>query len=198
MSSSERQKLVAPVPQGRVLLHCCCAPCAGDVIETLLWSEVDHEVLFYNPNIHPHGEYLRRKDELQRFAARNGIGVVNADYDPAAWFRAVRGFETEPERGARCTVCFDVRLERTAAHAEQHGFAMIATSLGISRLKNIRQVDACGHRAAARHAGLIYWGHNWRKSGGADRAAELARQEQFYRQDYCGCVYSRSKLKLIS
>ena len=69
MSYPERQKLVAPVPQGRVLLHCCCccAPCAGDVIETLLWSEIDHEVLFYNPNIHPHGEYLRRKDELQRF-----------------------------------------------------------------------------------------------------------------------------------
>lgn len=198
MSYPERQKLVAPVPQGRVLLHCCCAPCAGDVIETLLWSEIDHEVLFYNSNIHPHGEYLRRKDELQRFAARNGTGVVDADYDPTAWFRAVRGFETEPEHGARCTVCFDVRLERTAAHAEQHGFAMIATTLGISRLKNIGQVDTCGRRAAARHPGLIYWDHNWRKLGGADRAAELARREDFYRQDYCGCVYSRSKLKLIS
>lgn len=164
MSYPERQKLVAPVPQGRVLLHCCCcAPCAGDVIETLLWSEIDHEVLFYNPNIHPHGEYLRRKDELQRFAARNGTGVVDADYDPTAWFRAVRGFETEPEHGARCTVCFDVRLERTAALAEQHGFAMIATTLGISRLKNIGQVDTCGRRAAARHPGLIYWDHNWRK-----------------------------------
>ena len=183
MSSRERHKLVAPVPQGRVLLHCCCAPCAGDVIETLLWSEVDHEVLFYNPNIHPHGEYLRRKDELQRFAARNGTGVVDADYDPTAWFRAVRGFETEPEHGARCTVCFDVRLERTAALAEQHGFAMIATTLGISRLKNMGQVDTCGRRAAARHPGLIYWDHNWRKLGGADRAAELARREDFYRQD---------------
>lgn len=198
MSRPERHKLIAPVRHGRILLHCCCAPCAADVIETLLWSEIDHEVIFYNPNIHPHGEYLRRKDELQRFAVRNGTGVVDADYDPTAWFRAVRGFETEPEHGARCTVCFDVRLERTAALAEQHGFAMIATTLGISRLKNIGQVDTCGRRAAARHPGLIYWDHNWRKLGGADRAAELARREDFYRQDYCGCVYSRSKLKLIS
>lgn len=192
MSHPERQKLIAPVPQGKVLLHCCCAPCAGDVIETLLWSEIDHEVMFYNPNIHPRDEYLRRKDELQRFAARHGIGVVDADYDAAAWFRAVKGLEAEPERGVRCTVCFDLRLERTAAHAEQRGFAVIATSLGISRLKNIQQVDECGRRAAARHPGLIYWGHNWRKLGGADRAAALARRENFYRQDYCGCVYSRS------
>lgn len=198
MSRPERHKLIAPVRHGRILLHCCCAPCAADVIETLLWSEIDHEVLFYNPNIHPHGEYLRRKDELQRFAVRHGIGVVDADYESAAWFRAVRGLETEPERGARCTTCFDIRLERTASHADQHGFAAIATSLGISRWKNIRQVDECGRRAAARYAGLIYWDHNWRKLGGADRAAEIAEREQFYRQSYCGCVYSLTKLKLQS
>ena len=133
MSQPERQKLSVPVQHGKVLLHCCCAPCAGEVIEALLWSEIEHGIFFYNPNIHPRDEYLRRKDELQRFATRHGIAFTDADYDLAAWFHAVRGLEMEPERGARCTVCFDLRLERTAAHAGQHGFAAIATSLGISR-----------------------------------------------------------------
>lgn len=195
MSRPEREKLIAPVPQGKVLLHCCCAPCAGDVIETLLWSDIDHDVIFYNPNIHPRDEYLRRKDELQKFAVRHRISVFDADYDPATWFHAVKGLEAEPERGARCTICFDLRLERTASHADREGFAAIATTLGISRWKNLRQVDECGRRAAARYHGLIYWDHNWRKLGGADRSVEISMREQFYRQDYCGCVYSRSKPK---
>lgn len=197
MSRTERQKLVAPVPQGRVLLHCCCAPCAGDVMETLVWSEIDHEVMFYNPNIHPRDEYQRRKDELQRFALRHGIGFIDADYEPAVWFQAVKGLENEPERGARCTVCFDIRLERAALHADQHGFALIATSLGSSRWKDLKQVDACGHRAAGRYPGLVYWDHNWRKLGGAERSTQVSKREAFYRQDYCGCVYSRRDDKSI-
>jgi hypothetical protein len=155
MSECERPKLDHPCERGKVLLHCCCAPCAGAVIEALLWSQIDHEIFFYNPNIHPRSEYLRRKGELQRFALAHGIAFVDADYDPVVWFERVQGLESEPERGARCAICFDVRLERAARHAHQNGFAVIATTLGISRWKNIEQIDASGRRCALSGACLL-------------------------------------------
>ncbi|PYF05414.1 hypothetical protein BJ122_101153 [Rhodopseudomonas faecalis] len=198
MDTLGRPKLSCPCDQSKVLLHCCCAPCAGEVIETLLWSQIDHTIFFYNPNIHPRREYFNRKAELQRFAIAHGIPFVDFDYDSSVWFARVRGLEAEPERGARCSICFDLRLEQTARYAHANNFPVIATSLGISRWKNINQVDASGQRAVADYPGLIYWGHNWRKRGGADRSQNLAKQQGFYRQDYCGCTYSRRRSKVTS
>lgn len=186
------ERLALPLPEGcsSLLLHSCCAPCSGDIIEALRESGVSLCVLFYNPNIHPRDEYERRKDENKRFAERCGVPFVDADYDPDIWFARVKGLEMEPERGARCTVCFDLRLERAALYAQEHGFLFFSSSLGISRWKNMEQVNACGHRAAARHEGLVYWDFNWRKGGGVQRMIEVAKREDFYRQDYCGCVFS--------
>lgn len=198
MAARERPKLSLPCEQGKVLLHCCCAPCAGAVIEALLWSQIEHAIFFYNPNIHPRREYLRRKEELQRFALIHGIPFVDADYDPAVWFERVRGLEAEPERGARCSICFDLRLERAARYAHDADFTVMATTLGISRWKKIEQVDASGRQAAAHYPGLTYWAHNWRKRGGAERSVTLSREEGFYRQDYCGCVYSRRQSRVVS
>lgn len=98
--------------------------------------------------------------------------------------------EWEPERGVRCTMCFDMRLERTALYAAEHGFSVISSSLGISRWKNLQQVNDSGRRAAARYPGMVYWDYNWRKQGGSSRMIEISKREQFYQQEYCGCVYS--------
>ncbi|MGQ9659111.1 MAG: epoxyqueuosine reductase QueH [Thermochromatium sp.] len=181
-----------PWPDGhrRVLLHSCCAPCSSAIIEAMLASSIEVTVFFYNPNIHPRAEYARRKDEQMRFLERLGVPFMEADYEPDAWCARTQGLEHEPERGRRCTLCFDMRLEVTADRANAHGFPVIATSLGISRWKDQQQVNACGRRAAARYPGLIYWDYNWRKAGGSERMAAISRREHFYRQEYCGCVYS--------
>lgn len=159
-------------------------------MEALSASGIDYTIFFYNPNIHPREEYLLRKDENIAFARKNGIPFVDADYDPPTWFRRTRGLEHEPERGARCTVCFDLRFEVTAAYAHAHGFPVFTSSLGISRWKDMNQINACGERAAARYPGLTYWTFNWRKGGGAQRMIEIAKRERFYQQQYCGCIHS--------
>ena len=159
-------------------------------MEALLVGGVDYTIFFYNPNIHPKQEYLLRKEENIRFAAKHGIAFVDADYDTRNWFARVKGLEHEPERGARCTACFDMRFERTALHAHEHGFGMISSALGISRWKDMNQINSSGARAVAPYDGLSYWDFNWRKGGGAARMIEISKREQFYQQEYCGCVYS--------
>ncbi len=181
-----------PVPDGidRVLLHSCCAPCSGEVMEAMVASGLDITIYFYNPNIHPREEYELRKDENIRFAKKMNIPFIDADYDTSNWFERVKGMEWEPERGKRCTECFDMRFERTALYAHEHGFKLYTSCLGISRWKNMEQINGCGHRAAARYEGLQYWDYNWRKKGGGARMIEISKREEFYQQEYCGCVYS--------
>lgn len=190
MTTTERQPLKLPGDGGRLLLHSCCAPCSGEPMEALLASGIDYAIYFYNPNIHPEREYLIRKEENIRFAEKHGIEFIDADYDTEPWFERVKGLEDAPERGERCTVCFDMRFERTALHAHEHGFDVITSSLGISRWKNMQQINGCGERAAARYPGMTYWTHNWRKGGGSARMIEISKDEGFYQQEYCGCIYS--------
>jgi len=118
------------------------------------------------------------------------VRFVDADYDQEDWFARARGMEQEPERGVRCTMCFDMRFERTALHAHENGFPVMTSCLGISRWKNMAQINDCGHWAAARYEGLRYWDFNWRKGGGAARMVEIAKREGFYQQEYCGFAYS--------
>ncbi len=147
-------------------------------------------ILFYNPNIHPETEYLLRKEENVRYAEKLGLPFVDLDYERDHWFTRVRGLEWEPERGKRCTACFDMRFERSALYAVEHGFSVFTSTLGISRWKNMEQINGCGHQAARRYPGLHYWDYNWRKQGGSQRMIEIAKDEQFYQQEYCGCIYS--------
>ncbi len=170
-------------------MHTCCAPCSGEVIETVLRSGVEFSLFFYNPNIHPLKEYELRKEENIRFAEKMGIPFIDADYDTDNWFARVRGLENAPERGERCTACFDMRFERTALYAHEHGFRSITSCLGISRWKDMEQINRSGHRSAARY-NLPYWDFNWRKGGGSARMVEIAKREGFYQQEYCGCIYS--------
>lgn len=175
------------------MLHCCCAPCSGDIIEQFQSSRAKFAVYFYNPNIFPFDEYEKRKADIKRFAEKLGVSFVDADYDNDDWMERVKGLENEPERGARCTQCFSMRLERAALYAHDNGFDLLATSLGISRWKNLEQVNACGRKAAEPYEDVRFWDYNWRQQGGADRRFDVAKREGFYRQKYCGCVYSMRK-----
>ncbi len=190
MNTSSRPRVTAPFAEKKVLLHSCCAPCEGEVLETLLESEITPTVFFYNPNIHPKREYEIRKSEDKRFCDKLKVEHIDVDYDVMNWFDRVKGLEWEPERGARCTQCFDMRFERTALYAFENDFRVFSSSLGISRWKNMKQISGCGERAAARYENLTYWTYNWRKSGGSQRMIEISKREGFYQQEYCGCVFS--------
>lgn len=181
-----------PIPEGgeRVLLHSCCAPCSGEVMEAMVASGLDLTIYFYNPNIHPKKEYELRKQENIVFAEKMGIPFVDADYDTTNWFERVKGMEHEPERGIRCTECFDMRFERTALYAHENGFKTFTSCLGISRWKDMNQINGCGHRAAERYPDVTFWDYNWRKHGGGARMIEISKREHFYQQEYCGCIYS--------
>ncbi|MFN3234971.1 MAG: epoxyqueuosine reductase QueH [Gammaproteobacteria bacterium] len=183
-------KLTLPSGADKLLLHSCCAPCAGDIMQRLVDSDIDFTVYFYNPNIHPRREYDLRKEENIRFAEKHGIPFIDGDYDREDWFQRIKGFENEPERGYRCTLCFDMRFERTALFAYENGFPMISSTLGISRWKNMEQINECGVRAANRYPQLEYWTFNWRKQGGSQRMIQLSKKENFYQQEYCGCAFS--------
>ena len=185
-----RPILTPPNNSKKVLLHSCCAPCSGEVMEAMTASGIDYTIFFYNPNIHPLHEYEIRKDENKRFAEKHNIPFIDADYDADNWFQRVKGMENEPERGIRCTECFDMRFERTALYAAEHGFDTISSSLAISRWKDMHQINGCGERAAARYPNMLYWTYNWRKGGGSQRMLEISKEERFYQQEYCGCVYS--------
>ena len=190
--NNSKERLVLEVPQGekKVLLHSCCAPCSGDVMAELKRSEIHYTILFYNPNIHPAREYEIRKTENKRFADKLKVPFIDLDYDKDNWFSKIKGYEKEPERGYRCTLCFDMRFERSALYASENGFKVFSSTLGTSRWKNIHQINGCGTRAANRYQNLIYWTFNWRKGGGSDRMIEISKNEKFYQQEYCGCVYS--------
>lgn len=187
-----QQKISWPFPgyEPRILLHCCCAVCAGEIIERLLSSDIIPAVYFYNPNITFYEEYHRRKADIVRFAQQKNILVFQSDYDSQRWLSYVQGFEQEPEGGKRCELCFFERLKETARCAYQKGYPVFASTLAISRYKNFALVTACGQKAASHYSGLQYWDYNWRKKGGSMRMTIIAQQQNFYVQDYCGCIFS--------
>lgn len=179
-----------PGNEKKILLHCCCAPCSCSILQRLIESGVAPTVYFYNPNIDPSEEYDRRKAEVLRYVQKMNIPFEDGDRDAAAWEEKVRGYESEPERGKRCDLCFEMRLLKTAELARQKGFRIFATSLGISRWKDLDQVNRAGAKAAAAFPGLVYWDQNWRIEGGQEQMARITKDEAFYRQRYCGCLYS--------
>jgi len=189
-SNYDRPKLETPNGESSLLLHSCCAPCAGEIMEAVAASDIDTTVYFYNPNIHPIEEYELRKEENKRYCEALNFKFIDADYDKDNWFDRIKGLEDEPERGQRCTKCFDMRFERSALFAHENNFSLFATTLGISRWKDLHQVNNSGLRAANRYDNLAFWDFNWRKQGGSSRMIEISKREEFYQQEYCGCVYS--------
>lgn len=182
---------------GRVLLHSCCAPCSGAILECMLGNGIRPTVFFSNSNIVPHAEYELRKAELCRYCDSLGVDHVDDEYDHSCWLSAVKGLETEPERGARCLCCFKFRLLRAAEYAAGNGFDVLATTLASSRWKDLSQVDEAGLWACSevsrRHSGEgpVWWAQNWRKGGLQPRRGEIIREQNFYNQTFCGCEFSR-------
>ncbi len=183
-------ELEVPESENKVLLHSCCAPCSGEVIEAMAKAGLDLTIYFYNPNIHPLKEYDIRKNENKRYADKLNIEFIDADYDVQNWFSKAKGMEHDPERGRRCSMCFDMRFVRSAEYAKANGFKVFTSSLGISRWKNMDQINTSGLDAANHVGGVEYWTYNWRKEGGGARMYDIAKRENFYKQEYCGCIYS--------
>lgn len=180
-------------PKTRLLLHICCAPDATVVVERLS-AEYDLAVYFYDPNIHPEEEYRLRCDEMQKLADRLGIPFFEGEYDADRWFGMVKGLEHEPEGGARCAVCFRMRLERAARFAAEKGYRIFTTVLTVSPHKDADLINRLGREAAASH-GVEFIEGNFKKKDGFKRSVELSREYGLYRQDYCGCLYSHREDK---
>lgn len=148
--------------------------------------------LVYDINC-PHAakkEYEIRKEENKRFCEQLGIEFVDCDYDVENWYARVQGMEYDPERGPRCSVCFDMRMERTALYAAEHGYDAIATTNATSRWKCASQVDDSGHRAVEKYDNLRYWAYNWQSDEMTVRKYQISAANKFYKQEYCGCSYS--------
>ena len=189
----ELARIEASGRRPRLLLHACCAPCSSYVLEALNRC-FDIDVYYYNPNISPREEFDRRVAELQRLAEQlpheNALRVIVGDYDNAAFLEMCRGHEDDPEGGARCALCFRMRLEASAALAARLNSDYFTTSLTISPLKDARLLNAIGAEQG-RRAGVRWLYSDFKKKNGYKRSCELSREYGLYRQDYCGCVFSR-------
>lgn len=147
-------------------------------------------IFYCNPNIYPHDEYMKRKEECRRYAEGLGLDIIDDDYDHEAWLCQVKGLENEPERGNRCLECFRMRLGRTAQYAHLHGFDTIATTLASSRWKSLEQIEQAGNEACTSYPDVAFWAKNWRKGGLQQRRCEIIKEMNFYNQTYCGCEFS--------
>jgi len=173
----------------KLLLHICCAPCAVFPFRQLRES-FRVTGFFYNPNIQPYSEYLFRQREVTGVARIENWDLVLGDYEKARWEKEIRGLEREPERGARCPVCFYMRLRKTFEYAAAHQFHQVATTLSISPHKRIDQINTEGEKLAAEF-GIGFLGRDFKKKDGYKKTRELSRLLGIRHQNYCGCIYSR-------
>ena len=192
----DAESLNIPMGQTEVLLHTCCAPCSSAIIECLLNNGIRPVIYYCNPNIYPLEEYLVRKEECTRYAKALGLDIIDDDYDHEAWLEAVKGLESEPERGGRCLRCFKLRLLRTAEYARDNGFRVITTTLASSRWKSLDQINEAGEWACAQVPDVIWWDRNWRKGGLQERRLQIIKEYDFYNQLYCGCEFSNKSTAL--
>lgn len=180
------------VPGGekKVLLHTCCAPCSGAIIECLLKNGIRPTIFYSNSNIYPIKEYETRRDECIRYAESNGLLVVEDEYDHEKWRCVAEGLESEPERGGRCLQCFRFRLERAAKFAHENGYKVLTTTLASSRWKSLDQINSAGEYACSLYPDVQWWAQNWRKGGLQERRGQILKEQNFYNQLYCGCEFS--------
>ena len=175
----------------RLLLHCCCAPCSTAVLQRL-HEGFDITVYYYNPNIDTLEEHELRARELQGFIKDSGLApdAVIIPYEPKVFYQRIKGLEKEREGGARCEVCFGMRLDHSARYAAEHGYDYFTTTLTISPMKSAPLLNRLGEEAAER-AGAVFLNSDFKKRGGYLLSTRLSREHGIYRQDYCGCVFSR-------
>ena len=181
----------------QLLLHSCCGPCSSYVI-TYLTKYFDITVLYYNPNIYPYDEYLKRKDEQikvinelnKEFA--NTITILNCDYDNDQYEKNIKGLENEPERGKRCEICYQMRMKKTASIAKEKKYDFFCTTLSVSPYKNANLINKIGKELEQKYK--IKWLYSdFKKDNGYKHSIELSKEYNLYRQNYCGCIYSQKK-----
>ena len=193
----EMERELAQIAQSgrrpRLLLHSCCAPCSSYVLETLN-PVFDIDIFYYNPNIAPREEFDHRADELRRLAERlpheGTFQVIVGNWDSEAFMDMCRGHEDDPEGGPRCERCFRMRLGETAKLAARRGCDYFTTALTISPLKDAQLLNAIGKELSAK-VGVPWLPSDFKKRNGYKRSCELSAEYDLYRQDYCGCVFSR-------
>lgn len=176
-----------------LLIHACCAPCSSACLEYLN-EKFAVTVFYYNPNISPKAEFDKRLAEERRLIDEmpfsNETGLIEGKYDYGEFLQAISGFEGEPEGGKRCFECYRLRLEKTAALAKKKGFDYFCTTLTISPLKNAQKINEIGYELGEKY-GVKWLPSDFKKKEGYKRSIELSRQYGLYRQNYCGCVFSK-------
>ena len=179
----------------KLLLHSCCAPCSSYVI-SYLTNYFDITILYYNPNIYPYEEYLKRKNEqiklIKELTSKNIIDIIDCDYDNELYNNLIKGLENEPEKGNRCTICYQMRMEKTASIAKENNYDYFCTTLSVSPYKNSDLINEIGKKLEERYK--INWLYSdFKKKDGYKKSIELSKKYNLYRQDYCGCIYSKPK-----
>ena len=172
----------------KLLLHVCCAPCSIVIIDELK-DKYDLTAYFYNPNIYPESEYLKRKAEVVKVCKEWNIPMVDADYETEKWNNYVEGLENEPEGGKRCTKCFAMRLNKAGEYAKNKGFDIFATSLTSGRNKKADVIHPLAQDVAKKF-GLKFLDIDWKQGGRQEKGRKMVADRKIYRQDYCGCRYS--------
>ena len=170
-----------------LLLLSCCAPCSCAVIEKLAQEHQSFSVVFYNPNIRPYSEYQKRCEENKRICQQYNIPFIELEYDNNYWCQLTKGLENEPERGNRCSICFYMRLKRVMQYAKENDYDNVASVLGVSRYKNLEQVNQSARKASA-DTGINYIEIEGRKNGMQERRQQLIKELNLYSQNYCGCT----------
>ena len=182
-----------------LLLHACCAPCSSAVLERIA-KYFDITILYYNPNITDQEEYEKRLQELEIFVRKlnlDNIKVMPGRYKPEEFFEISKGLEQEKERGKRCYKCYKLRLEETAKVAEQLGFDFFTTTLSISPYKNSKWLNEIGEELDKNYQPTYLYA-DFKKKNGYKRSIELSKKYNLYRQDYCGCIYSKKERELLT
>lgn len=191
----ELLKTISGTP--RLLLHSCCAPCSSYCLEYLS-RYFAITVLYYNPNIYPEEEFVKRAEEQRRLISElktdNPVELVVAEYDPEEFFSAVKGLEQCAEGGERCFVCYRLRLQRAAEYAAENGFDYFCSTLSISPLKNAQKLNEIGSELSEIYK-VPNLPNDFKKKGGYLRSIELSREHGLYRQNYCGCVFSKQRVE---
>lgn len=170
----------------KILLLSCCAPCSCAVIEKMAQDKQDITVVFYNPNIRPFDEYEKRLEENKRLCEIYNIPFIDLEYDNEYWCELIKGLENEPERGSRCDICFHMRIKRVMEYALANDFDVVASVLGVSRYKDLDQVNRNADKAS-KETGVTYFHIEGRKGGMQERRVLLTKELVLYDQSYCGC-----------
>ena len=194
----EMTKIIDTISEPKkLLLHSCCAPCSSACIERLT-NFFDITILYYNPNIEPYEEYLKRKKEEIRFIKEypniHKLDIIDCDYDNDLFLNIATGLEEEPERGKRCLKCYNLRMEYTAKKAKELGYDYFATTLTLSPLKDSQVLNKIGY-ALSKKYDISYLPSDFKKQNGYKRSIELSKEYNLYRQNFCGCKYSRKVIE---